>query len=50
MWVTNDTVADYVVMLCQTDPEASGRYNGLSQVTVETDRDGCKPEKVTGKP
>jgi alkylation response protein AidB-like acyl-CoA dehydrogenase len=49
MWITNGTVADYVVMLCQTDPEASGRYNGFSQIIVETDRDGFEAEKITGK-
>jgi alkylation response protein AidB-like acyl-CoA dehydrogenase len=49
MWITNGTVADYVVMLCQTDPEASGRYNGFSQIIVETDRDGFDAEKITGK-
>ena len=49
MWITNGTVADYVVMLCQSDPEASGRYNGFSQIIVETDRDGFEAEKITGK-
>jgi len=49
MWITNGTVADYVVMLCQTDPDASGRYNGFSQIIVETDRDGFEAEKITGK-
>jgi alkylation response protein AidB-like acyl-CoA dehydrogenase len=49
MWTTNGTVADYVVMLCQTDPDASGRYNGFSQIIVETDRDGFEAEKITGK-
>ena len=49
MWITNGTVADYVVMLCQTDPDAEGRYNGFSQIIVETDRDGFSAEKITGK-
>jgi alkylation response protein AidB-like acyl-CoA dehydrogenase len=49
MWITNGTVADYVVMLCNTDPDASGRYNGFSQIIVETDRDGFEAEKITGK-
>ena len=49
MWITNGTVADYVVMLCETDPEAEGRYNGFSQIIVETDRDGFDAEKITGK-
>ena len=49
MWITNGTVADYVVMLCETDPDAEGRYNGFSQIIVETDRDGFSAEKITGK-
>jgi len=49
MWITNGTVADYVVALCETDPEAEGRYNGFSQIIIETDRDGFSAEKITGK-
>ena len=49
MWITNGTVADYVVALCQTDPEAEGRYNGFSQIIIETDRDGFSAEKIEGK-
>ncbi len=49
MWITNGTVADYVVALCQTDPEAQGRYNGFSQIIIETDRDGFEAEKIEGK-
>ncbi len=49
MWITNGTVADYVVALCQTDPDAEGRYNGFSQIIIETDRDGFSAEKIEGK-
>ena len=49
MWITNGTVADYVVALCQTDPDAEGRYNGFSQIIVESDRDGFEAEKIEGK-
>jgi len=49
MWITNGTVADYVVALCQTDPDAQGRYNGFSQIIVESDRDGFEAEKIEGK-
>ena len=49
MWITNGTVADYVVALCETDPEAEGRYNGFSQIIIESDRDGYEAEKITGK-
>ncbi|WP_435360327.1 acyl-CoA dehydrogenase family protein [Haloarchaeobius sp. DFWS5] len=49
MWITNGTVGDFFVMLCKTDPEAEGRYNGFSQIIVESDRDGFKADKITGK-
>jgi alkylation response protein AidB-like acyl-CoA dehydrogenase len=49
MWITNGSIGDYFVVLCQTDPEAEGRYNGFSQIVVESDRDGFKSEKITGK-
>jgi alkylation response protein AidB-like acyl-CoA dehydrogenase len=49
MWITNGSVGDFFVILCETDPEAEGRYNGFSQIVVESDRDGFEAEKITGK-
>ncbi|MGB9965332.1 acyl-CoA dehydrogenase family protein [Halobacterium sp. CBA1126] len=49
MWITNGSVGDFFVVLCETDPDASGRYNGFSQIVVEADRDGFEAEKITGK-
>ncbi|MFB6178706.1 MAG: acyl-CoA dehydrogenase family protein [Halorientalis sp.] len=49
MWISNGTVGDFFVVLCQTDPEADGRYNGFSQIIVESDRDGFQAEKIHGK-
>ena len=49
MWITNGSVGDFFVVLCQTDPDAEGRYNGFSQIIVEADRDGFTAEKITGK-
>ncbi|GGK81049.1 acyl-CoA dehydrogenase family protein [Haloarcula sebkhae] len=49
MWITNGSVGDYFVVLCETDPDAEGRYNGFSQILVESDRDGFEAEKITGK-
>jgi len=49
MWITNGSVGDYFVVLCKTDPDASGRYNGFSQIVVESDRDGFQADKITGK-
>ena len=49
MWITNGSVGDFFVVLCETDPDAEGRYNGFSQLVVEADRDGFSSEKITGK-
>ena len=49
MWITNGSVGDYFVVLCKTDPDAEGRYNGFSQIIVESDRDGFDADKITGK-
>ena len=49
MWISNGSVGDYFVVLCQTDPDAEGRYNGFSQIIVESDRDGFDADKITGK-
>ncbi|SDF73979.1 acyl-CoA dehydrogenase family protein, partial [Halorientalis regularis] len=39
MWISNGSIGDFFVVLCQTDPDAEGRYNGFSQIIVESDRD-----------
>ncbi|WP_336002728.1 acyl-CoA dehydrogenase family protein [Halorientalis halophila] len=49
MWITNGSVGDFFVVLCRTDPDADGRYNGFSQIVVEADRDGFEADKITGK-
>ncbi|MFT4889934.1 MAG: acyl-CoA dehydrogenase [Halobacteriales archaeon] len=49
MWITNGSVGDFFVVLVETDPDAEGRYNGFSQIVVESDRDGFTSEKITGK-
>jgi alkylation response protein AidB-like acyl-CoA dehydrogenase len=49
MWISNGTVGDFFVVLCETDPDAEGRYNGFSQIIVESDRDGFEADKITGK-
>ena len=49
MWISNGSVGDFFVVLCKTDPEADGRYNGFSQIIVEADRDGFEADKITGK-
>ena len=37
-WITNASYAEFIVVLCRTDPDAGGRGFGL--VIVETDRPG----------
>ena len=49
MWITNGTVADYFVVVCETDPDIEDRYSGYSQILVEGDRDGLTRDKITGK-
>ncbi|WP_418285178.1 acyl-CoA dehydrogenase family protein [Halorubrum sp. DTA46] len=49
MWITNGTVADYFVVVCETDPDIEDRYTGFSQILVEADRDGLTRDKITGK-
>ncbi|MEY7847622.1 acyl-CoA dehydrogenase family protein [Natrarchaeobius sp. A-rgal3] len=49
MWITNGSIGDFFVVLCETNPDAEGRYNGFSQIVVESDRDGFSAEKITGK-
>jgi alkylation response protein AidB-like acyl-CoA dehydrogenase len=49
MWITNGSVGDFFVTFCKTDPDAEGRYNGFSQIVVESDRDGFEADKITGK-
>jgi len=49
MWITNGSVGDHFVVLCDTDPEAEDRYAGFSQIVVESDRDGFEADKIEGK-
>lgn len=49
MWITNGSVGDYFVVMCETDPDIDDRYAGFSQIIVEADRDGFDAEKITGK-
>ncbi|WP_306057676.1 acyl-CoA dehydrogenase family protein [Natronococcus wangiae] len=49
MWITNGSIGDFFVVLCKTNPDAEGRYNGFSQIIVESDRDGFEADKITGK-
>lgn len=48
MWITNGSVGDYFVVMCQTD-DTEDRYTGFSQLIIEADHAGFSSEKITGK-
>lgn len=47
MWISSGTVADAVLTLVKTDPDASHR--GISLLLIPTDSEGFSAEKITGK-
>ena len=49
MFITNATVADFLIVACVTNPEASKKHHRLSTVVVETNRPGYEANKLKGK-
>jgi acyl-CoA dehydrogenase len=49
MFITNGTIADYLVVFCLTNPEEKSRYKRYSMIFVETDRPGFEASKLRGK-
>jgi alkylation response protein AidB-like acyl-CoA dehydrogenase len=49
MFITNGTLANYVLVYCISDTENESRYNKYSIFIVETDRDGFEATKIKGK-
>lgn len=49
MFITNGSIADYVNVLCVTEPEAPSRHRRHSVIVVETDREGFEANKLKGK-
>lgn len=49
MFITNGSIADYLVVYCLTDPEAKSRYERYSIFIVERDRPGFQANKLKGK-
>jgi alkylation response protein AidB-like acyl-CoA dehydrogenase len=39
-FITLASIAKFIIVLCQTDPDANPPYKGQSTIIVETDRDG----------
>ena len=49
MFVTNANHADFLVVLCVTDPQRPRKHDRLSTIIVETDRPGYEANKLQGK-
>ncbi len=48
-FITNGTIAQYVIALCQTDPEANPTYRGQSVIIVEKETEGFSTSDVGHK-
>jgi len=49
IFITNGTLADYVIMFCLTDPDNYDRHRRFSAILVETDQPGYQATKLKGK-
>jgi len=49
MFITNGTIADHLLVLAVTDPDAPSRHRRHSMFVVETGWDGFESTKITGK-
>jgi acyl-CoA dehydrogenase len=49
MFVTNANHADFLVVLCVTNPEEPRKHHRLSTIIIETDRQGYEANKLHGK-
>jgi len=48
-FISNGTIADFAIVLCRTDPNATPSYRGLSTVLVESNREGFSATEIEGK-
>jgi acyl-CoA dehydrogenase len=48
-FITNGTIADFILVFCLTDPDAKDRFKRHSFILVETDRSGFEATKIKGK-
>jgi alkylation response protein AidB-like acyl-CoA dehydrogenase len=48
-FISNGTIADFAIVLCRTDPNASPAYRGLSAILVESDREGYSSAEIEDK-
>jgi alkylation response protein AidB-like acyl-CoA dehydrogenase len=49
MFITNGTIANFLQVLCVTEPHAKSRHDRFSVITVETDRKGFEATKLKNK-
>lgn len=49
IFITNGCIADYMVVLCQTDPLATPKYRGMSTIIVERQREGVDACEIGSK-
>ncbi|NIS67729.1 MAG: acyl-CoA dehydrogenase [Proteobacteria bacterium] len=49
MFITNGSIANFLQVLCMTDPEASSRHSRFSVIRIETDRKGFEANKLKNK-
>ena len=48
-FITNGSIANYLAVFCQVDPEATSRLKKFGILIVEADRPGFRANKLTGK-
>jgi len=48
-FITNGTIANFLQVLCVTEPHAKSRHDRFSVITVETDREGFEASKLKNK-
>jgi acyl-CoA dehydrogenase len=49
MFISNANIANYLVVLCVTDPQNQKTHNRMSTIIVETNRPGFEASKLHGK-
>jgi len=49
MFITGGTLADYLLVLCVTEPHAKSRHDRFSVIIVETNRKGYEANKLKNK-
>jgi acyl-CoA dehydrogenase len=49
MFISNGDIANFLVMLCLTNPDATSPYERHSVIVIETDRPGLGRNKLKGK-